>query len=119
MSGACSDLGAVLVHLDAPTDREGLERYLRRVLALELAFDRRVAELDPSPMDAPAAERAASLRGQWERALARVALATAEGNDEAALEAANHAQALARKANVSLEALELTQCLLPETGIPG
>lgn len=119
MSAACSDLGAAVLHLDPPADRAGLERYLRRVLALELAFDGRAETFEPAPMDAPEARRAASLRKQWERALARLALAAAEGDDKRALAAADRAQTLARKANVSFEALGLTQCLLPETGIPG
>jgi hypothetical protein len=119
MSAACSDLGAAVGQLPLSSDRDGLRVYLKDILALELAFDRRISSIEPSSMEAHLLERSAQDRREWESSLARLLRDIVRDDQGAALAEAGRAEVLAHRANATLEDLGLTQCLLPFTGIPG
>ena len=119
MSAACSDLGAAVDELPLSGDRDGLAVYLKSVLALELAFDRRASSIEPSAPEARLLASVAQARRAWESSLARLLRDVVRDDREAALAEARTTRRLARRANAHLEELALTQCLLPFTGIPG
>jgi len=119
MSAACSDLGAAVDDLPLSSGRDGLKTYLKSVLALELAFDRRASSIEPSSLEGGLVEKTARTRREWEGSLARLLRDVVRDDEDAALAEADTTEMLAHRANASLQDLGLTQCLLPFTGIPG